>query len=58
MTVRERVIASHLIQKAENQGDYARQIGLSYRLKTVGLHTDIIKSISKTEKLKLFKEGL
>jgi len=30
MTVRERVLASRLIEKIENNSDYAKQIGLSY----------------------------
>ena len=33
LTVRERVIASRLIQKAESNDHYAKQIGLSYELR-------------------------
>lgn len=32
MTVRERVLASRLIQKAESNGSYAKQIGLSCKI--------------------------
>lgn len=35
LTVRERVIASRLIQKVENNDHYAKQIGLSYELRRV-----------------------
>ena len=32
MTVRERVLLSRLIEKIENNHEYARQIGLSYKM--------------------------
>ena len=32
MTVRERVLLSRLIEKIENNHEYARQLGLSYKM--------------------------
>ena len=45
MTVRERIIASRLIQKIDNQASYANQIGLSYSL----LATNESKEKPKTQ---------
>ena len=36
MTARERVLASRLIQKIDNNENYAKQIGLSYTMATAG----------------------
>ena len=36
MTTRERVLASRLIKKIDNNKNYARQIGLSYAVSTAG----------------------
>lgn len=36
MTVRERVLASRIIQKAEGQEDYAKQIGLDCKIVATG----------------------
>lgn len=35
MTVKERMIASRLIQKIDEQGSYAEKIGLSYEIEAV-----------------------
>lgn len=36
MTTRERVLASRLIQKIDSNSNYAKQIGLSYKMPTAG----------------------
>ena len=38
MTARERVLASRLIKKIDNNKSYANQIGLSYTVSTAGTH--------------------
>ena len=48
MTARERVLASRLIQKIDNNEQYARQIGLSCAVSSVG--TNNKKSVQKKEK--------
>ena len=57
MTVRERVIASRLIQKIETQGGYAEQIGLSGGLEAVELYETQPHLFTKQKKYKLCKEG-
>lgn len=41
MTVRERVLASRLIQKIDNQSDYAKHIGIGYTI--VSAHPSNVK---------------
>lgn len=51
MTVRERVLASRLIQKIDNQSDYAKHIGIGYTI--VAAHPGKekqVKQAAKTEK--------
>lgn len=48
LTVRERVFASRLIQKAESNDHYAKQIGLSYKLRKAKT-TESIKSEERKE---------
>lgn len=50
MTVRERVLASRLIQKIDNNEQYARQIGLSCAVASVGINNSNKKSVQKKEK--------
>ena len=50
MTARERVLASRLIQKIDNNESYARQIGLSYTVSTAGAKNYNSKPIQKKEK--------
>ena len=50
MTARERVLASRLIQKIDNNENYARQIGLSYAVSTAGAKKNNSKPIQKKEK--------
>ena len=50
MTARERVLASRLIQKIDNNESYARQICLSYAVPTAGAHKNKSKPIQKKEK--------
>lgn len=38
MTARERVLISRLVEKLDNNKNYARQIGLSYAMATVDSH--------------------
>ncbi len=40
MTVKERVMTSRLIQKIDSNGQYARRIGLSYRLEVINRKVD------------------
>ena len=47
MTVRERVLASRLIQKIDSQKDYAKQIGLDYTLTTDGAGKTTIVRLEK-----------
>lgn len=54
MTARECVLASRLIQKIDNNENYARQIGLSYAVSTAGAKKNNSKSIQKKEKNNLF----
>lgn len=55
MTARERVLASRLIQKIDNNEQYARQIGLSCAVAPVGINNSNKKSIQKKEKKNYFK---
>ena len=48
VTTRARVLASRLIEKIDNNEGYARQIGLSYAVLSVG--TNNKKSVQKKEK--------
>lgn len=50
MTVRERVLASRLIQKIDRQNGYAKQIGLRYEITTAEANRGCSKSIQKKEK--------
>ena len=50
MTVRERVLASRLIQKIDGQNGYAKQIGLSYEIATAEVNRGSGKTIQKKEK--------
>lgn len=50
MTVRERVLSSRLIQKIDNNEQYARQIGLSCTVQSVGINNNNKKSVQKIEK--------
>ena len=50
MTVKERVLASRLIQKIQNNENYAKQIGLNYKVTTAGVDKESRKSIRKKEK--------
>lgn len=50
MTARERVLASRLIQKIDNNERYARQIGLSCVVSSVGINNSNKKSVQKIEK--------
>ena len=50
MTTRERVLASRLIQKIGNNEQYARQIGLSCAVSSVGINNNNEKSVQKKEK--------
>ena len=51
MTARERVLASRLIQKIDNNEQYARQIGLSCAVSSVGINNNNNKkSVQKQEK--------
>lgn len=49
MTTKQRVMISSLIQKIDNQNNYARQIGVSYSL-TKAEHPTIIEAKNKEEK--------
>ena len=55
MTARERVLASRLIQKIDNNESYARQIGLSCTMLSVGTSKNNTKSVEQEEKKKNFK---
>ena len=55
MTARERVLASRLIQKIDNNEQYARQIGLSCAVASVGINNSNKKSIQEKEKKNYFK---
>lgn len=50
MMARERVLASRLIQKIDNNESYSRQIGLSYAVSTAGAKNYNSKPIQKKEK--------
>ena len=50
MTVRERVLSSRLIQKTDNNEQYARKIGLSCAVLSVGINNSNKKSVRKKEK--------
>ena len=50
MTARERVLASRLILKIDNNEQYARQIGLSCAVSSVGINNRNKKSVQKKEK--------
>lgn len=50
MTARERVLASRLIQKIDNNESYSRQIGISYAVSTAGAKNCNSKPIQKKEK--------
>lgn len=50
MTVKERVLASRLIQKIENNENYAKQIGLNYKVTTAGGNKASRKSVRKKGK--------
>lgn len=50
MTARERVLASRLTQKIDNNESYARQLGLSYTASTTRAKKNNIKSVQKKEK--------
>lgn len=47
MTVRERVLASRLIQKIDNNEQYARKIGLSCTVSSVGINNSNKEVCSK-----------
>lgn len=49
MTVRERVLASRLIQKMDNNEQYARKIGLSCTVPSVGITNSNKEVRSKKE---------
>ena len=50
MTAKERVLASRLIQKIDNNPSYAIQIGVSYRMSTAGSKKSKSESVQKREK--------
>ena len=50
MTAKERVLASRLIQKIDNNERYARQIGLGCTMSAVGISNSNKKSVRKKEK--------
>ena len=50
MTARERVLASRLIRKIDNNENYARQIGLSYAVLMAGVKKNNSKPVQKKEK--------
>ena len=50
MTARERVLASRLIQKIDNNELYARQIGLSCVVSLVGINKNNTKTVGQREK--------
>lgn len=52
MTARERVLASRLIQKIDNNERYARQIGLSCVVSSVGTNKNNTKTVEEKEKKK------
>ncbi|MBC8574536.1 hypothetical protein [Jingyaoa shaoxingensis] len=52
MKARERVLASRLIQKIDNNERYARQIGLSYAVLSVGTNKNNTKIVEQKEKNK------
>ena len=54
MTARERVLASRLIQKIDNNESYARQIGLSYTVSTAGTKKNNSMPVPKKEKNNCF----
>ena len=56
MTVRERVLASRLIQKIDKNEIYARQIGLSYMVSMVEANKNNNKSVQKKRR-KLITRG-
>ncbi len=55
MTAKERVLASRLIQKIDNNESYARQIGLSYTVLTAGSSKINNRPIQEEEKNNDFK---
>lgn len=52
MTARERVLASRLIQKIDNNELYARQIGLGCAVSLVGANKNNTKTVGQKEKKK------
>ena len=50
MTARERVLASRLIQKIDNNNYYARQIGLYYTVATAGPMKNNCNHVQRKEK--------
>lgn len=57
MTTRERVLASRLIQKIENNESYAKQIGLSYRMSLAGIEKSDSKPTQQKRKTNFRKES-
>lgn len=55
MTARERVLASRLIQKIDNNELYARQIGLSCAVSLVGANKTIQRPLDKKRRKNNFK---
>ena len=50
MTAKERVLASRIIEKIDNNEIYTSQIGLSYAVSTVGANKNSSKPIQGKEK--------
>lgn len=50
MTVRERVLASRLVQKIDNNEQYARQIGLNCAVASVGINGSNKKFVQRNNK--------
>ena len=50
MTARERVLASRLTQKIDNNERYSRPLGLSYTVSMAGAKKNNIKPVQKKEK--------
>ena len=56
MTVRERVLSSRLIQKIDNQRDYAKNIGISYTIVPVQVSNEKIITQAVKRREKNYKE--
>ena len=50
MTVRERVLTSRLIQKIDHNENYARQIGLGYKMTMAGTTQTTVVGLGKINK--------